>query len=107
VGRPSVGAVDDADGRVPVPPETPAVGGGAITLLPREVPSPLRRPLGLPPEAVAPTLGGGATTLAGRDDTVPPVEPLELTFGGGGTTSAAPKILPIKLLTNDPLPVCV
>jgi hypothetical protein len=39
---------------------------------------------------------------------VPPVllgpVPVVLTVGGGGTTSVAPKILPIRLLINDPLP---
>jgi hypothetical protein len=33
--------------------------------------------------------------------------PFERTAGGGGTTSVAPKILPIRLLMNDPLPDCV
>ena len=54
-----------------------------------------------------PTFGGGGTTLAGSDDGVPVPVPFELTVGGGGTTSEAPKILPIRLLMNDPLPVCV
>jgi hypothetical protein len=101
-------AVDAAADRVPVPPVTPAVGGGAITLLPTEAPMPLRFPRGLAPGALAATLGGGGTTFAGREDVdaVPPVEPFVLTVGGGGTTSEAPKIFPIRLLNTDPLPVC-
>jgi hypothetical protein len=55
---------------------------------------------------LAPTLGGGATTLAASEV---PVTPLAWAFtdGGGGTTSVAPKIFPIRLLMKDPLPVCV
>ena len=34
-------------------------------------------------------------------------EPVVFTEGGGGTTSVAPKIFPMRLLTNDPLPVGV
>src|SRR5579863_3065853 len=108
LGIPTVRAVDDAAERAPMPPVTPAVGGGAITLLPTDVPMPLRFPRGLPPGVLAATLGGGGTTFAGMDDEdeVPPVEPLVLTVGGGGTTSDGPKIFPIKLLSTDPLPVC-
>jgi hypothetical protein len=108
VANPTFVAVDDAADRVPVPPFTPAIGGGAITLLPADAPMPLRFPRGLPPGADAATLGGGGTTFAGRDDVdaVPPVEPFVFTVGGGGTTSEAPKIFPIRLLNADPLPVC-
>ena len=102
---PIAGAVDEFSGRVPDPPDTPAVGGGAITLLPSAVPMPLRLPRGLPPAELAAAAGGGGTTLAGSDAAVPLL--LELTVGGGGTTSVGPKIFPIRLLMNDPLPVCV
>jgi len=69
---------------------------------------PLRFPRGLPPGAAAATLGGGGTTFAGSEDVdaVPPVEPFVFTVGGGGTTSDAPNIFPIRLLSTDPLPVC-
>jgi hypothetical protein len=51
------------------------------------------------------TVGGGATTLFGNDVRDPELPFAELTFGGGGTTSLAPKILPIMLLMI-PLPDC-
>ena len=98
---PILGAVVEASERVPVPPDAPAVGGGAITLLPSDAPMPLRLPRGLPPAELAAALGGGGTTLAGNDDddeeAEPPV-PFVFTVGGGGTTSVEPKILPIRLL---------
>jgi hypothetical protein len=53
------------------------------------------------------TEGGGGTTLAGRAVPDVPLLLLEFTLGGGGTTSLAPKIFPIKLLSIDPLPDCV
>src|ERR1700733_5166159 len=68
--------------RVPVPPFAPTVGGGATAFVPSDAPAPLRLPRGLPPAAAEPT------------------------DGGGGTTSLAPKILPIKLLIYNPLPDC-
>jgi len=103
LAAPKEGAFEAEVVSVPVPPEMPLVGGGAMTLEPRGVPTPLRLPLGSPRSAF--TLGGGGTTCAasaGAD-----LLPLELTDGGGGTTSLEPKILPIKLLTNDPLVGCV
>ena len=36
----------------------------------------------------------------------PPLAARVFTDGGGGTTSLAPKIFPIRLLTSDPLPDC-
>jgi hypothetical protein len=103
LGMPIVGAVEDDADRVPDPPATPAVGGGAITVLPIAVPLPLRLPVILPLVPFAATLGGGGTTLAGSEDTVLVGLAFAFTVGGGGTTSDAPKILPIKLLMIDPL----
>ena len=123
---PRLGAAEGERVRGPVPPGTPAEGGGAITWAARAAPVPLRVPRGLLP--VASTLGGGGTTLAVNGEAflpgVPftaggggttfaaseaalPVVASALTVGGGGTTSDDPKIFPIKLLTNDPLPDCV
>lgn len=71
----------DAERPKPVPaPEID--GGGGTTPVPGAVPDPPRIPLGLPEERL-------------------------LTLGGGGTTSCVPKIFPIRLLTSEPLPVCV
>jgi hypothetical protein len=50
--------------------------------------------------------GGGGTTLLPSDGAVPPPFVLEFTVGGGGTTSVAPKIFPIKLPMSDPLADC-
>ena len=46
--------------------------------------------------------------FTGREDVdaVPPLEPFVFTVGGGGTTSDAPNIFPIRLLSTDPLPAC-
>jgi hypothetical protein len=66
----------------------------------------LRLPRGFAPVFVA-TEGGGGTTLAGREVPDDPLLLPEFTLGGGGTTSLAPKILPTKLLSSDPLPDCV
>ena len=44
--------------------------------------------------------------MLASDAGVPPLVLPEFTDGGGGTTSLAPKILPIKLLIYDPLPDC-
>jgi hypothetical protein len=52
------------------------------------------------------TVGGGATTLVESDACDALLALPALTFGGGGTTSLAPKILPIRLLMNVPLPDC-
>lgn len=89
----------DAD---PVPLGAPTDGGGATTSPPREAPVPLRTPRGLPPAPF--TEGGGATTLAASEAERPLLFPPELAVGGGGTTSLGPKILPMMLLMNDPLP---
>ena len=70
---------------------------------PREAPVPLRTPRGLP--AAPFTDGGGATTLA-ASDAERPLLLAEVAAGGGGTTSLGPKILPMMLLMNDPLPDC-
>ena len=67
---------------------------------------PLRAPCGFPPAAFTLSDGGGATTFAASDAERPPLLPAELAEGGGGTTSLGPKILPITLLMNDPLPDC-
>lgn len=107
LGTPSVGADEDWAGRVPVEPDKPTEGGGATTFVPREVPSELCMPRGLPLGAFALTAGGGGTTLAASEAPAPLPGPFERTAGGGGTTSVAPKILPIRLLMNDPLPDCV
>lgn len=89
-----------------MPPDIPAEGGGATTFEPTEFPMPLREPRGLLLALVVPMLGGGGTTLAARPVPVPPAEPFVRTTGGGGTTSVGPKILPIRLLINEPLPDC-
>src|ERR1700739_3396071 len=86
-----------------MPPFAPTDGGGATTFDPREVPSPLRFPRGLPLGSFAFTEGGGGTTLLLSDGAPPPFVLFVFTDGGGGTTSRVPKILPIKLLTSDPL----
>ena len=78
-------------------------GGGATTFDPRDEPDPLRDARGVPPAA---TVGGGARTLVGRDGELLDGAPVELTAGGGGTASDAPKSLPTMLLKN-PLPDCV
>jgi hypothetical protein len=77
LGMPTVGAVEDEGERVPVLPDNPADGGGAITFEPSVAPMPLRVPRGLPPAALAPTAGGGGTTLAASNDPFPPLGPLE------------------------------
>lgn len=100
---PSVGAEEAREGE-PVPPAIPTEGGGATTFAPSEAPTPLRFPVGLPFVAV-PDAGGGGTTLLASEGAVPLLLALELTVGGGGTTSVAPKIFPIKLPMNDPLAV--
>jgi hypothetical protein len=87
-----------------MPPFAPTEGGGATTLDPREVPSPLRFPRELPLGSFAFTEGAGGTTLLLSDGALLPPVLFVLTDGGGGTTSCVPKILPIKLLTSDPLP---
>jgi hypothetical protein len=107
LGAPSVGPDEDDAGRIPVLPDTPAEGGGATTFEPRAAPKPLRVPCGMPPAVLAPTAGGGGRTLAASDARMTPFEPWAFTDGGGGTTSVAPKIFPIRLLMKDPLPVCV
>src|SRR5580692_5105885 len=74
--------------------ETVVAGGGATTFG-AGADIPLRVPLAL-------TAGGGATTLAARDVPDASLGRLAETAGGGGTTSEGPKILPIRLLMNDP-----
>ena len=44
--------------------------------------------------------------MAASDAARPPLLPGELAEGGGGTTSLGPKIFPMMLLMNDPLPDC-
>ena len=91
LGGPSAGAAAESRVRVPDPPDTPAVGGGAITLEPREAPVPLRTPCGVPLLAVGFTEGGGAITLELRDGLEllrSAREEPPLTDGGGGTTLA-------------------
>src|SRR5579871_1792816 len=87
-----------------MPPLAPTDGGGATTFDPRDVPSPLRFPRGLPLGSFAFTEGGGGTTLLVSDGALPPLAVFGFTEGGGGTTSCVPNIFPIKLLTSDPLP---
>ena len=103
---PSRGAAELARVRVPVPPETPAEGGGAITV-PRVAPEPLRTPRGLLPVEPLFTDGGGGTTLGVNEDAreLPPCVLAELTEGGGGTTSLDPKSFPTMLL-QVPLACC-
>lgn len=111
---------------LPVPAAMPSEGGGATTLGLSEESTWLPLPCAL---AFAVTVGGGGTTLLESDGDAPlagfelteggggttlaasvgedvPLTPFELTAGGGGTTSLVPKILPIKLLMNDPLAGC-
>jgi hypothetical protein len=76
LGMPMVGAVEDEGERVPVLPDNPAEGGGAITFEPSVAPMPLRVPRGLPAAALA-TAGGGGTMLAASDVPFPPLGPLE------------------------------
>lgn len=76
LGMPMVGAVEDEGERVPVLPDNPAEGGGAITFEPSVAPMPLRVPRGLPAAALA-TAGGGGTILAASDVPFPPLGPLE------------------------------
>jgi hypothetical protein len=102
---PMAGAAAEASDRAPEF-EIPAEGGGAITFDPSDAPEPVRVPCGFPPPELLATVGGGGTT-AGVIDVPVPRWLLEFTEGGGGTTSLAPKIFPIRLLTNDPLPDCV
>lgn len=82
LGIPSAGALDSEAESVPVPPETPAVGGGAITFEPSDVPMPFRFPRGVPPAVF--TLGGGGTTCGASVRAG--LLSLEFTDGGGGTT---------------------
>lgn len=77
-----------------------------MTLVPRDVLAPFRAPRGVPPAEPLATEGGGGTTLVASSAPLPR-SLLAFTAGGGGTTSVLPKILPIKLLINDPLPDCV
>ena len=90
----------DAD---PVPLGAPTDGGGATTSPPNEALVPLRTPRGFP--AAPLTAGGGATTLL-ANVAERPLLLAEVADGGGGTISLGPKILPIMLLMNDPLPDC-
>jgi hypothetical protein len=103
---PSVEAVELARGRLPVPPDTPATGGGAITFEPRVVPALWRAPCGLP-ALFALTAGGGGTTFVAS--VVPESTRVLFVFtaGGGGTTSDAPKTLSMIRLMNEPLPAAV
>jgi hypothetical protein len=94
-GGPRRGAAD----AVRLLPETP-VEGGATTLDANDVAAPLRLPVGLPDVATE----GGATTFGVRVVLAPLRVPDEFTVGGGATTSVGPKILPMMLLMNDPLP---
>jgi hypothetical protein len=89
----------------PLPPATPVEGGGATALASSDVPNPFRLPRGLPVASSEAAVDGGATTFAGNEGATE-----VLAFGstfGGATTSLGPKILPIKLLMNDPPPACV
>jgi hypothetical protein len=90
-------------------------GGGGITLdAPKEDPRPFADEVPVPEDA-PPTEGGGGITLALSDVPCPPfgdvrelpAAALAETLGGGGTTSCVPKILPMMVLTKDPLAACV
>ena len=98
VWGPSIGA---AEARDPAPLEIPAVGG-ATTFAARVVPALEREPPVAPPAALAATDGGGATTLGASAGAELCFVPLASTDGGACTTSAGPRIFPIKLLINDP-----
>jgi hypothetical protein len=89
----------------PVPPATPVDDGGATTLASSDVLDPLRFPRELPVVSSEAAVGGGAT-FAGNEGATG-VLAFSLTFGGGAATSLGPKILPIRLLMNDPPPACV
>src|ERR1700722_3352645 len=80
LGGPSAGAAAALSERVPVAPEIPVDGGGAITFVPSVDPAPLRAPRGFPPALFATDSGGGTTLVA---KVVLPREPLEFTEGGG------------------------
>ena len=99
VGFPRYGAEDRER---PVPPLTP-VEGGAATFASSVVPMPLRLPRVLPVASSEAAAVGGATTLAGREGAAVPGVVFE-TEVGGATTSAGPKMRPIRLPINDPLP---
>lgn len=99
---PKVGADDERD---PAPPDTPAVGG-AMTFAVKAVPTLLRLPVVVPPPLLADIEGGGATTFGVSPGVVPRFVAFASTEGGGCTTSLGPRILPIKLLMNDPPLVC-
>lgn len=95
---PSIGA---ADAREPAPLETPAVGGATTfavkegAVLERELVVALPTPLAVTDE-------GGATTLGARVGAAPRLVAFTSTEAGACTTSAGPRIFPIKLLMNDP-----
>ena len=97
------------------PPRLPALplefdpvtdGGGGTILTPLLPDGPRRDIPELVPVAAPEADGGGGTTFAAIVPPGPPevLREVELTLGGGGTTSCVPKSFPMMLLTNDPLP---
>jgi hypothetical protein len=88
---------------LPVVSDPVTEGGGGTIFVPSEV----RRELPEDPtEPVPEAEGGGGTMLVASALPAAPRVPEE-TAGGGGTTSCVPKSLPMTLLMNDPLLVCV
>lgn len=93
----------ESDAAERVAPDTPTDAGGATTFGVSDAAPDRRVPFGSP-EPFRST-GGGSTLLvrecaAEFDDAAP------LTLGGAATTSVGPKILPIRLLMNDPPAGC-
>lgn len=98
--------------RAPVPAEPVAFTGGGGGTMPGPSRVTREMPESPPPARVADGAGGMmlvASVAPPPFDSVraDPEVPSGETLGGGGTTSCVPKSLPMMLLTNEPLLVCV